>query len=185
MLRITKLRAMTLLLMTSLAAGVSAPSAQTRKAAPPAKAPAVKPPSAKDSSISVHVFMRDAGKNEILVGTRIWPDYPEYNAVALQRFFALMKMLGPAFRQDDDVGYTWATKGKVAKCSIYLESAEANAKVGTGATVGCEANGVSTLSVTSDDAGHVVGVSHDPKHLDDVMELFKKQFDRAKSNAHK
>lgn len=179
------MRIMLFVLLLPLVLGVATPSAQTRKAAPPAKAPVVKPPGAKDPSISVHVFMRDAGKNEILVGTRIWPDHPEYNAIALQRFFALMKMLGPAFRQDDDVGYTWASKGKVAKCSIYLESAEANAKVGTGATVGCEANGVSTLSVTSDDAGHVVGVSHDPKHMDDVMELFKKQFERAKSNAHK
>ncbi|MCC7326773.1 MAG: hypothetical protein IT521_08215 [Burkholderiales bacterium] len=184
-MRITKLRVMTLLLLMPLAAGVSAPFAQTKKAAPPVKAAAVKPPSAKDPSIGVHVFMRDASKNEILVGTRIWPEHPEYNMIALQRFFALMKMLGPTFRQDDDVGYTWATKGKVAKCSIYLESAEANAKSGTGATVGCEANGVSTLSVTSDDAGHVVSLSQESGHLDDVMALFKKQLERAKSNAHK
>ena len=55
---------------------------------------------------------------------------PDYNAVALARFFAVMKALEPQYKQDDDVAYTWGTKGKVTKCSIYLESWEADAKTG-------------------------------------------------------
>ena len=123
-----------------------------------------KAPSAKDNSISVNVFLRDAGKNEVLLATRIWPGYPDYNAFALQQFFATMKALEPAYKQDDDVAYTWSTKGKVTKCSIYLESAEAPVKNGTGAIVGCEANGVSNLAVTSvADPKHPVSTSLDPE----------------------
>ena len=105
--------------------------------------------------------MRDPGKNEILVATRIWPGFPDYNAVALARYFAVMKALEPPYVQDDEVAYTWGNKGKVTKCSIYLESWEANAKGGTGAVVGCEANGVSNLAVPA---------SADPKKAPEPVE---------------
>jgi hypothetical protein len=176
------LRSLMLLLVLPLVLGVTAPQAQTPKK-PPAPG---RTPTAKDNSISVNVFMRDGSKNEVLLGTRIWPDYPEYNTAALQRFFALMKALQPAYRQDDDVAYSWSQKGKVTKCSIYLESADAGAKTGTGAVVGCEANGVSSLAVPSAaDPKQGVSASQDPKHLADVMELFKKQSERAKNNLPK
>ena len=173
------LRSLSLLLMLPLVFGVSGISAQTKK--PPGKAPA-----AKDKSIAVNVFLRDGSKNVVLLGTRIWPGYPDYNAFALQQFFAAMKALEPAYKQDDDVAYTWSTKGKVTKCSIYLESAEAPVKNGTGAIVGCEANGVSNVAVTSvADPKHPVSTSLDPRHLNDVMELFKKQSERAKGTLPK
>ena len=38
--------------------------------------------------------------------------FPDYNAVALARYFAVMKALEPPYVQDDDVAYTWGTKGK-------------------------------------------------------------------------
>jgi hypothetical protein len=175
------LRPIAVLLVLCLAFGTSASHAQTKKGSP-----AVKVPTAADRAVSVNVFMRDANKNELLLGTRIWPDHPDYNALVLQRFFAMMTALGPAYKQDDDVAYTWATKGRVAKCSIYLESAEAGAKSGTGAVVGCEANGVSSVSVPSaGDPKLAVSSSQDPKHLNDVMELFKKQSERARSNLPK
>ena len=121
-----------------------------------------------------------------MLGTRIWPGYPDYNAVVLQRFFAAMKALEPAYKQDDEVAYSWPTKGRVTKCAIYLESAEAGVKNGTGAIVGCEANGVSSIAATSvADPKHNVSSSDDPKHLSDVMELFKKQSERAKNNLPK
>ena len=173
------LRLLSLLLLLSLSLVIPETSAQTKKA--PGKVPA-----AKDASISVHVFLRDGSKNEVLLGTRIWPGYVDYNALALQQFFAAMKALEPAYKQDDDVAYSWSTKGRVTKCSIYLESADAGAKSGTGAVVGCEANGVSGLPVTSAaDPKHAVSQSQDPKHLNDVMELFKKQSDRAKGTLPK
>jgi hypothetical protein len=96
-----------------------------------------------------------------------------------------MKALEPAYKQDDEVAYTWSTKGKVTKCSIYLESAEAGAKNGTGAVAGCEANGVSSLAVTSEADPKRVSSSGDPKHLNDVMELFKRQSERARNNLPK
>ena len=168
----------TLILATVLFAFFAADAgAQAKKPAGP-----VKPPAANDASIGVNVFMIDAGKNELLLATRIWPNHPDYNALALQRFFALMKMLEPAYRQDDNVAYTWSAKGKVTKCSIYLESADAGAKVGTGAVVGCEANGVSGVPATSvADPKRGVSGSQDPKHLADVLDLFKKQAERAKA----
>ncbi len=175
------LRSISLLLVLPLVFGVSGISAQTKKPSSPGKVP-----TAKESSIIVNVYMRDANKNEVLLGTRIWPGYPDYNAVVLQRFFAAMKALEPAYKQDDDVAYSWPTKGKVAKCSIYLESTEAGAKNGTGAVVGCEANGVSSLAVTSEtDPKHAVSSSGDPRHLNDVMELFKKLSERARNNVSK
>jgi len=175
------LRSMSIVLALSLAVGISASDAQTKKPASPGK-----PPSAQDKSISVNVYLRDGNKNAILLATRIWPDFPDYNAVALQRFFAMMKALEPAFKQDDEVAYTWANKERVAKCAIYLESAEAGAKTGTGTIVGCEANSVSSLAVTSTaDPNHAVSSSQDPKHLSDVLDLFKKQFERARSNLGK
>lgn len=171
------LRLLAFTLMLSLLGAVSDADAQAKKSAPAA----ARAPSASDPAISVVVYMRDAGKNELLLGTRIYPNNPEYNAVALQRYFALMKMLEPPYKQDDEVAYTWANKSKVTKCSIYLESPDAGVKTGTGATVGCEANGVSTLTVTSvADPKHPPSASQDPKHLSDVMDLFKKQHDRAK-----
>ena len=174
-------RSIPLLLLLPLIFGASEINAQARKSAPSGKRPA-----AKENSISVNVYMRDANKNEVLLGTRIWPDYPEYDTVVLQRLFAAMQALQPAYIQDDEVAYTWSTKGKVSKCSIYLESAEAGAKNGTGAIVGCEANGVSSVPATSvADPKHAVSSSEDPKHLNDVMDLFKKQSERARNNLPK
>jgi hypothetical protein len=175
------LRSLSVLLVLPLVFGVSATLAQTKKPASPGKTP-----TANDASIVVNVYLRDASKNEVLLGTRIWPGYPDYNALALQRFFAAMKSLEPAYKQDDQVAYTWPTKGRVTKCSIYLESAEAGVKNGTGAVVGCEANGVSSIAVTSvADPKHGLSSSDDPKHLNDVMELFKKQSERAKNSLPK
>jgi hypothetical protein len=174
------LRSLSLLLVLPLVFGVSSVHAQTKKA-PPAKMPG-----AKDASISVTVYMRDGNKNELLLGTRVWPGYPDYNAIALQRFFAAMKALEPAYHQDDEVAYTWSTKERVTKCSIYLESAEAGAKNGTGAVVGCEANGVSSLAVTSvSDPKHGVSSSEDSRHLTDVMDMFNKQSERARNSLPK
>src|ERR1700682_2437869 len=173
-------RSISLLLVLSLAFGVSEISAQTKKPSLPGKTP-----TAKDSSISVIVYMRDASKNEVLLGTRIWPGYPDYDAAVLQRFFAAMKALEPAYKQDDEVAYTWSTKGKVTKCSIYLESAEAGAKNGTGAVVGCEANAVSSVAVTSEADPKRVSSSADPKHLNDVMDMFKRQSERARNSLPK
>jgi hypothetical protein len=45
---------------------------------------------------------------------------------------------------------------------------------------------VSSLAVTSAaDPKHAVSSSEDPQHLNDVMELFKKQSERAKNNLPK
>ena len=174
------LRSISLLLLLPLVFGASGVFAQTKKPSSPGKIP-----TAKDSAISVIVYMRDANKNEVLLGTRIWPDYPDYDAVVLQRFFAAMKALEPAYKQDDEVAYTWSTKGKVTKCSIYLESAEAGATNGTGAVVGCEANGVSSVAVSSEADPKRVSSSADPKHLNDVMDMFKRQSERARNNLPK
>jgi len=174
------LRSISLLLLLPLVFGVSEISAQTKKPSSPGKVP-----TAKENSIIVNVYMRDANKNEVLLGTRIWPDYPDYDAVVLQRFFAAMKALEPAYKQDDEVAYTWSTKGRVTKCSIYLESLEAGAKTGTGAVVGCEANGVSSVAVSSEADPKRVSSSGEPKHLNDVMELFKRQSERARNSLPK
>jgi hypothetical protein len=175
------LRSLSLLVLLPFVLGASGALAQTKK-----PSAAVKMPTAKDSSISVIVYLRDQAKNEVLLGTRIWPGYPDYNTVALRRFFETMKALEPAYRQDDEVAYTWAAKGRVTKCSIYLEAAEAGVPNGTGAIVGCEANGVSSLAATSvADPKRAVSSSQDPKHLSDVMELFKKQSERARNNLPK
>lgn len=168
------LRTLAFLLVLPFVFGASTVAAQAKKGP-------VKVPTDKDKAVAITVFMRDGGtKNEILLATRVWPDYPDYNAVALQRYFALMKMLEPTYKQDDDVAYSWQQKGKVTKCSVYLESSDAGAKSGTGATVGCEANGVSSVAVP--DAKGGVSSSQDPKHLTEVLEMFKKQQDRAKTS---
>ena len=175
------LRTMLALLAVPLVFGVAGVSAQTKKPLSPGRIP-----TEKDASIGVNVFLIDANKNEVLLGTRIWPDYPEYNGAALQRYFALMKALEPTYKQDDNVAYTWSNKGPVTKCSIYLETFEAGAKQGTGATVGCEANGVSSVAVTSTaDPKRAISSSQDPRHLKDVMDLFKSQSERAKHSVAK
>lgn len=177
------LRSISLLFVLSLLLGASEIAAQTKWPASPARGA----PTLKDSSITVNVFMKDNNKQELLLATRIWPGYPDYNNIALQRFFMVMKALEPAYKRDDEVAYTWGTKGRVSKCSIYLESWEAAAKTGTtGTMVGCEANAVSTIAATSAaDPKHPVSSSGDPKHLDDVMELFKRQSERAKGTLAK
>lgn len=173
-------RSLTMLLVLMLYLCASETLAQAKKPA------AVRSPAAKDSSITVNVFMKDDKQNELLLGTRLWPDHPDYNAVALQRYFALMKALGPAYKQDDNVAYTWSAKGRVAKCAIYLEAFEAGVKTGTGALVGCEANGVSSIAVPSAGAPKQgASPSQDPRHLNDVLEMFRKQSERAKANLPK
>lgn len=167
-----------LLLISLLAIGSSSAFGQAKKAAPVGKTPA-----ATDNSIAVTVFLRDANKNEVLLATRVWPGYPEYNAVALQRFFAVMKAFEPAYKQDDDVAYSWAQKSKVSKCAVYLESWDAGVKGGTGATVGCEANGVSSIAVTSAADPKRASASGESKHVESVMDLVKKQAERAKTSA--
>jgi hypothetical protein len=169
-----------LLLVLIAALGVSGAFAQAKKGT--AAAPS-KTPTAKDPSIVVNAFMRDAAKNEVLVATRIFPNSPDYNTVALARFFATIKALEPQYRLDEDVAYTWSTKGKVTKCSIYLESWEADVKSGgTGTVVGCEANGVSGVPVTIGGDAKRASPSADSKHLNDTLDLFKKQSDRAKQS---
>ena len=81
------LRSRLLLLVLSLVFGISGALAQTKKPASPGRIP-----TAKDKSIVVNVYMRDGSKNELLLGTRIWPDYPDYNAAALQRFFVVVSL---------------------------------------------------------------------------------------------
>lgn len=174
------LRSKLLLVLLMLVVGSATAFAQTKKPAAPARIP-----TDKDPSVSVTVYLRDGAKNEMLLATRIWPDNPDYNAVALQRFFALMKALEPGYRKDDDVAYSWHQKGKMAKCSIYLESADAGTKSGTGAVVGCEPNGVSSVAVMSAADPKRPSGSQDPKHLADVLDLFKKQSERAKGAAAK
>ena len=174
------LRPIAMLLVLGLVLCAAPVLAQTKKPAGAARLP-----SDKDASVSVNIFMRDAGKNELLLGTRIYPDNPDYNAAALQRFFAMMKALEPAYKKDDEVAYTWQTRSKVTKCSIYLESADAGTKTGTGATVGCEANGVSSLAVMSLADPKRPSGSQDPKHLADIMDLFKKQSERARGSITK
>ena len=58
------LRSLSLLLVLPFVFAASVTSAQPKKAAP------TKPPGAKDPSISVTVFLRDAGKDEVLLGYR-------------------------------------------------------------------------------------------------------------------
>ncbi len=169
-----------LLLISLLAVGSSSSFAQATKATSPGKVP-----TATDHSISVNVYLRDAGKNEVLLSTRVWPGYPEYNAVALQRFFAVMKAFEPAYKQDDDVAYSWSEKANVSKCAVYLESWDADVKRGTGATVGCEANGVSSTAVTSVSDSRRASASGEPKHVESVMEAAKKQMERAKGRLTK
>lgn len=169
-----------LLLISLLVIGSPDAFAQAKKAAPSGKAPA-----ATDNSIAVTVFLRDAGKNEVLLATRIWPGSPEYNALALQRFFAVMKAFEPAYKQDDEVAYSWAQKSKVAKCAVYLESWDAGVKGGTGATVGCEANGVSSIAAMSVADPKRSSASGEAKHVEAVMDLVKKQMERAKGSAAK
>ncbi|MEP7329764.1 MAG: hypothetical protein ABI777_11170 [Betaproteobacteria bacterium] len=174
------LRWLTMLLLVPLCLGATSAIAQSKKSGGVGKIP-----TANDRSIYVTTYMRDAGKNEILLATRIFPDFPDYNTAALQRYFAMMKALEPTYKQDDDVAYTWAKKEKVTKCSIYLESDDAGAKSGTGAVVGCEANGVSSLAAMSTTGPKVVSASQSSKHLADVMDLFKTQSERAKHNIPK
>ena len=88
------LRSTVMLVLLTLVLGVPTALAQTKKSAAPARVP-----TDKDPSVSVIVYLRDNAKNELLLATRIWPDNPDYNAVALQRFFALMKMLEPAVQE--------------------------------------------------------------------------------------
>ena len=174
------LRSTVMLVLLTLVLGVPTAFAQSKKPAAPARLP-----TDKDPSVSVIVYLRDNAKNEVLLATRIWPDNPDYNAVALQRFFALMKMLDPPYKKDDDVAYSWHQKGKMSKCSIYLESPDAGTKSGTGAVVGCEPNGVSSVAVMSVADPKRPSGSQDAKHLADVLELFRKQSERAKGSAGK
>ena len=127
-------------------------------------------------------------KNEVLVATRIWPQQPDYNAVALTRYFAIMKALEPQYKQDDEVAYTWGTKSKSRQVQhlprvVRGGREERNREPSSDAKrTGCQRNPRHHRHRREQEG---TSSSSDPKHLNDILELFKKQAERAKANIPK
>ena len=172
-----------LLLVLLVALGISGASAQTKKGCGARQEPDRRRTLRSSSTCSCAMPARTKSSSRRASGRDSRTTTPS----RWRDIFAVMKALEPQYKQDDEVAYTWGTKGKVTKCSIYLESWEAGAKSGTGARRGMrsERRQQHPRDFRRPIAKKAVSSSADPKHMNDVLDLFKKQSDRAKQSLPK
>ena len=116
-------------------------------------------PTAKDNAITVSVYMRDGSENDVMLGARTLARCTP-SASRSRAATVLCDDECPSSRPTSRMTKwptTWGAKGKVTKCSIYLEAPEAGVRDRSlGAVVGCEAEVASAASAATSVA--------DPKH---------------------
>ena len=144
-----------------LALCVSAVSAQPTEA-----------PDEATKKLTPYVYMRDAGGNKVFVESVFWRNDPNYDARSLKRMsdvMAAFEKLG--FKGNPDAANGWDKAEKVVRCRINMEVVNKRWRGKSGAIVNCENTGISEAEVAG---------SENPKHVQEVLEAFDKQFKLAK-----
>ena len=122
--------------------------------------------------LNPYVYMRDAAGDKVFLETQFWRNDPAYDQKALTRVSEVMSGLEKrGFKGDVNAANGWDKPEKVVRCRINMEVVNKRWRGKTGTIVNCENTGISEAEVAG---------SEDPKHVQDVLEAFDRQFKLAK-----
>ena len=157
----------TVLAATLLALTVGTASAQPAENAEGAK-----------GSINPYVYMRDGAGNKLYIETQFWRNDPGYDARALKRLSDVMSGLEKlGFKENPAAATGWdKPENNIIRCRINMESTAKRWRGKAGTIVACEGTGISDAEIRP---------SEDPKHVQQVLEAFNKQFQLVKEKRGK
>jgi hypothetical protein len=157
----------TVLAVTLLALAVGTASAQPAENAEGAK-----------GSINPYVYMRDGAGNKLYIETQFWRNDPGYDARALKRLSDVMSGLEKlGFKENPAAATGWdKPENNIIRCRINMESTAKRWRGKSGTIVACEGTGISDAEIRP---------SEDPKHVQQVLEAFNKQFQLVKEKRGK
>lgn len=128
--------------------------------------------------LNPYVYMRDGAGDKVFLETQFWRNDPGYDQKSLTRISEVMAGLEKrGFKGDPTAANGWdKPENKIVRCRINMEVYNKRWKGKTGAIVNCENTGISEAEVAG---------SENPKHVQEVLEAFDKQFKLAKEKIGK
>ena len=127
--------------------------------------------------LNPYVYMRDGAGDKVFLETQFWRNDPAYDQKALARLSEVMAGLEKrGFKGDPNAANGWDKPEKVVRCRLNMEVVNKRWRGKTGTVIGCENTGISDAEVAG---------SEDPKHVDQVLDAFDKQFKLAKEKLGK
>ena len=127
--------------------------------------------------LNPYVYMRDGAGDKVFFETQFWRNDPGYDQKALTRISEVMAGLEKrGFKGDPAAANGWDKPEKVVRCRINMEIYNKRWRGKTGTIVNCENTGISEAEVAG---------SEDPKHVNEVLDAFDKQFKLAKEKTGK
>lgn len=129
-------------------------------------------------SINPYVYMRDGAGNKLYIETQFWRNDPGYDARALKRLSDVMAGLEKlGFKENPAAATGWdKPENNIIRCRINMESTAKRWRGKSGTIVACEGTGISDAEIRP---------SEDPKHVQQVLEAFNKQFQLVKEKRGK
>ena len=157
---------------TMLAAMLLALAVGTASAQPAENAEGAK------GSINPYVYMRDGAGNKLYIETQFWRNDPGYDARTLKRLSDVMSGLEKlGFKENPAAATGWdKPENNIIRCRINMESTAKRWRGKSGTIVACEGTGISDAEIRP---------SEDPKHVQQVLEAFNKQFQLVKEKRGK
>ena len=129
-------------------------------------------PDQQARKLNPYVYMKDGAGDKVFLETQFWRNDPAYDQKALTRVSEVMSGLEKrGFKGDVNAANGWDKPEKVVRCRINMEVVNKRWRGKTGTIVNCENTGISEAEVAG---------SEDPKHVQDVLEAFDRQFKLAK-----
>ena len=128
--------------------------------------------------LNPYVYMRDGAGDKVFLETQFWRNDPGYDQKSLTRITEVMSGFEKrGFKGDPAAANGWdKPENKIVRCRINMEVYNKRWKGKTGAIVNCENTGISEAEVPG---------SENPKHVQEVLEAFDKQFKLAKEKIGK
>jgi hypothetical protein len=129
-------------------------------------------------SINPYVYMRDGAGNKLYIETQFWRNDPAYDARSLKRLSDVMSGLEKlGFKENPAAATGWdKPENNIIRCRINMESTAKRWRGKSGTIVACEGTGISDAEIRP---------SEDPKHVQQVLEAFNKQFQLVKEKRGK
>ena len=129
-------------------------------------------PEQQARKLNPYVYMRDGAGDKVFLETQFWRNDPAYDQKALTRVSEVMSGLEKrGYKGDVNAANGWDKPEKVVRCRLNMEVVNKRWRGKTGTVIGCENTGISDAEVAG---------SEDPKHVDQVLDAFDKQFKLAK-----
>ena len=129
-------------------------------------------PEQQARKLNPYVYMRDGAGDKVFLETQFWRNDPAYDQKALTRISEVMSGLEKrGYKGDVNAANGWDKPEKVVRCRINMEVVNKRWRGKTGTIVNCENTGISEAEIAG---------SEEPKHVQEVLEAFDKQFKLAK-----